>query len=47
MRDASANAELFGKSAKVYLNLAEAEVMKHAGFIMGMTVEQIADYKKA
>ncbi|MCL4102891.1 hypothetical protein MMG03_002501 [Fibrobacter succinogenes] len=47
IRDASANAELFGKSAKVYLNLAEAEVMKHSNFIMNLTAEQIADYKKA
>ncbi|WP_406600064.1 Acyl-CoA dehydrogenase C-terminal domain-containing protein [Fibrobacter sp. HC4] len=47
IRDASANAELFGKSAKVYLNLAEAEVMKHSNFIMNLTADQIADYKKA
>lgn len=47
IRDASANAELFGKSAKVYLNLAEAEVMKHSNFIMNLTAEQIADYKQA
>ena len=45
IRDASANAVLFGKSAKVYPNLAEAEVMKRAGFIMNPTAEQIADYK--
>ena len=45
IRDASANAELFGKSAKVYLNLAEAEVMKHSNFIMNLTAVQIADYK--
>ena len=46
IRDASANAELFGKSAKVYMNLAEAEVAKPAGFVLNLTAEQIADYKQ-
>ena len=45
LRDATKAPELFEKSMKVYLNLAEAEVMKHSNFIMGMTADQIADYK--
>ena len=45
LRDATKAPELFDKSMKVYLNLAEAEVMKHSNFIMGMTADQIADYK--
>ena len=45
LRDATKAPELFEKSMKVYLNLAEAEVAKHYNFIMGMTADQIADYK--
>ena len=47
LRDATANADLFEKSMKVYVNLAEAEVAKHYNFIKNLDVEAIANYKKA
>jgi len=46
IRDASVNAELFGTSAKVYMNYAEAEVAKHYNFVMGLSADQMADYRK-
>ena len=47
LRDATKAPELFDKSVKVYLNLAEAEVAKHYNFVMGMKVEGIESYKQA
>ena len=46
IQDASKNPELFAKSAHVYLNYAEAEVEKHAGFIENFDKEDLAFYKK-
>jgi Acyl-CoA dehydrogenase C terminal. len=47
LRDATKAPELFEKSMKVYLNLAEAEVAKHYNFVKNVDVEAIANYKKA
>ncbi len=46
LRDATANADLFEKSMKVYLILAEAEVAKHYNFVKNLDVEAIVNYKK-
>ncbi|MBP5365378.1 MAG: acyl-CoA dehydrogenase family protein [Bacteroidales bacterium] len=44
LRDASNNAELFAKSANVYIRYAEAEVEKHMAFIRKFRDENLADY---
>ncbi len=46
IQDATNNAELFNKSAQVYVNYAEAEVEKHNKFIENITIEDIENYKK-
>ena len=38
--------EKFATSARVYINMGEAEVAKHAAFINSYTAEQLADYRK-
>lgn len=38
--------EKFATSARVYINMGEAEVAKHAAFIDGYTAEQLADYRR-
>lgn len=38
--------EKFAQSARVYINMGEAEVAKHAAFIDSYTAEQLADYRK-
>ena len=45
--DAGRAPELFGKSAQVFLNLAEAEVAKNEKYIANLSVEQVANYKPA
>ena len=47
LRDATKAPELFDKSMKVYLNLAEAEVAKHYNLIKSLDVAAIENYKKA
>ena len=47
IRDATKAPELFEKSMKVYVNLAEAEVAKHYNFVMGLKVESMESYKQA
>ena len=47
LRDATKAPELFEKSMKVYLNLAEAEVAKHYNLIKSLDVAAIENYKKA
>jgi alkylation response protein AidB-like acyl-CoA dehydrogenase len=47
IQDASKAPELFADSATVYLNYAEAEVNKHAGFIGRLTVADLDKYRKA
>lgn len=46
IQDATRNAELFTKSAVVYVNYAEAEVEKHNKFIENFEVEDMENYKK-
>ena len=47
LRDATKAPELFDKSMKVYLNLAEAEVAKHYNFVKSLRVESLESYKQA
>ena len=47
LRDATKAPELFDKSMKVYLNLAEAEVAKHYNFVKSVDVDSMENYKKA
>ena len=46
LQDASRAPELFGRSARVYLNLAEAEAAKHAEFIARLSAADLADYRQ-
>ena len=47
LRDATKSPELFEKSMKVYLNMAEAEVAKHYNLVKSLDVAAIDSYKKA
>lgn len=47
IHNATANAELFEKSACVYANFSEAEVAKHHTFVMNLRPEDLADYVQA
>ncbi len=47
LHNATANAELFGKSVKVYARHAEADVAKHYSFITSLTPADVADYAQA
>lgn len=47
IHNATANAELFEKSARVYTNFSEAEVAKHHTFVMNLHPEDLADYVQA
>lgn len=47
VHNATANAELFEKSARVYANFSEAEVAKHHTFVMNLRPEDLADYVQA
>lgn len=47
IHNATANAELFKKSARVYANFSEAEVAKHHTFVMNLRPEDLADYVQA
>ncbi|MDR0894819.1 MAG: acyl-CoA dehydrogenase family protein [Prevotellaceae bacterium] len=47
IQDASKAPQLFTDSAWVYLNYAEAEISKHAGFIDRLTADELAKYRKA
>lgn len=44
--DASKAPELFGKSARVYTQWACAEVAKHYNYIMGITVDDLVNFRK-
>ena len=46
LRDATKAPELFEKSMKVYLNMAEAEVAKHYNLVKSLDVAAIDSYKK-
>ena len=47
IHNATANAELFEKSARVYANFSEAEMAKHHTFVMNLRPEDLADYVQA
>lgn len=47
IHNATANAELLEKSARVYANFSEAEVAKHHTFVMNLRPEDLADYVQA
>ncbi len=47
LRDATKSPELFDKSVKVYLNLAESEIAKHYNFVKSLSVESLESYKQA
>ena len=47
IHNATGNAELFEKSARVYANFSEAEVAKHHTFVMNLRPEDLADYVQA
>ena len=47
IHNATANVELFEKSARVYANFSEAEVAKHHTFVMNLRPEDLADYVQA
>ena len=47
LRDATKAPELFEKSMKVYLNMAEAEVAKHYNLVKSLDVAAMDSYKKA
>ena len=46
IQDATKAPELFGKSALVYVNYAEAEVEKHFNFIRKFKAEELESYRK-
>lgn len=46
LQNASQAPELFGRSLQVYVNHAEAEIAKHAGWIGSMSVEQLDSYRQ-
>ena len=46
LQNASQAPELFGRSLQVYVNHAEAEIAKHAGWIGCMGVEQLDNYRQ-
>lgn len=45
LQDAVKAPELFGKSAVVYINYAEAEIEKHFNFISKFKVEELEKYR--
>ena len=47
LANATRSAELFDKSARVYARFVEAEVAKHHAFVMGLTPDDLADYRHA
>ena len=47
LADASKDADLFGKSAKVYVNFIASEIEKHASFVESTSVEDLEAYRKA
>ena len=47
LHNANENAELFGKSVRVYANFVEAEIAKHHTFIMNLSPEDVATYVQA
>ena len=46
LHNANENAELFGKSVRVYANFVEAEIAKHHTFVKNLSPEDVATYAK-
>lgn len=46
LQNASRDAALFGKSARVYANFIEAEIAKHHTFVMNLKPEDLTDYQQ-
>ena len=46
LHNATENAQLFGKSVRVYANFVEAEIAKHHTFVMNLTPEDVAQYEQ-
>lgn len=46
LQNASRDAALFGKSARVYANFVEAEIAKHHTFVMNLKPEDLTDYQQ-
>ena len=47
LHNANENAELFGKSVRVYANFVEAEIAKHHTFVMNLSPVDVATYAQA
>lgn len=47
LHNANENAELFGKSVRVYANFVEAEIAKHHTFVMNLSPEDVATYAQS
>lgn len=47
LHNANENAELFGKSVRVYANFVEAEIAKHHTFVMHLTPDDVMNYVQA
>lgn len=47
LHNATANADMFGKSVRVYANFVEAEIAKHHTFVMNLNPADINDYVQA
>jgi len=45
MRDASVRADLFARSAHVYVRLAEADFSRHEAFISTVKEEDLENYR--
>ncbi len=46
IQDATNAPEMFSKSARIYVNYAEAEVEKHFNFIRKMNADSLSDYRR-
>ena len=46
LADASKDANLFGKSARVYVNFIAAEIEKHASFVENLRPEDVINYRQ-
>ncbi len=47
MYNATANPEMFERSARVYANFVEAEIAKHHAWVFHFDADQLADYRQA
>ena len=47
MYNATANPEMFERSARVYANFVEAEIAKHHAWVLHFDADQLEDYRPA